>query len=56
MEYLRDRGPATDVPVEEILEIFRRCYPNLTAEAAAAPATQFRVEAEEMHRERTDGS
>jgi transglutaminase-like putative cysteine protease len=56
MEYLRDRGPATDVPVEEILEIFRRCYPNLTAEAGTAPATQFRVEAEEIQRERTDAS
>jgi hypothetical protein len=56
MEYLRDRGPATDVPVEEILEIFRRYYPNLTAEAGAAPVTQFRVEAEEIQRERTDAS
>jgi len=56
MEYLRDRGPATDVPVEEILEIFRRCYPNLTAEAATVPATQFRAEAEAIQRERTDAS
>ena len=56
MEYLRDRGPATDVPVEEILEIFRRCYPNLTAEAATVPTTQFRAEAEAIQRERTDAS
>jgi len=46
MEYIRDRGPATDVPVDEILEIFNRYYPKLTAEATSAPATQFRAEAE----------
>lgn len=48
MEYLRDRGPAPDVPVEEIQEVFRRSYPNLTVEMAAAPATQFRAEAEQL--------
>lgn len=45
MEYVRDRGPAIDVPVADILETFHRCYPRL-AEAAPAPsATQFRQEA-----------
>ena len=45
MEYVRDRGPAVDVPVADILETFHRCYPRL-AEAAPAPsATQFRQEA-----------
>lgn len=47
MEYVRDRGPAVDVPVAEILEAFDRYYPKLTAEAASAPATQFRQEAEQ---------
>ena len=47
MECIRDRGPATDVPVDEILEIFNRYYPKLTAEVASAPATQFRAEAEQ---------
>ncbi len=48
MEYVRDRGPAVDVPVAEILETFNRCYPQL-AEAAPAPsATQFRREASPM--------
>jgi hypothetical protein len=47
MEYIRDRGPATDVPVDEILEIFNRYYPKLMAEAASAPPTQFGVEAEQ---------
>ena len=46
MEYIRDRGPATDVPVDEILEVFTRSYPNLATETASAPATQFRTEAE----------
>jgi uncharacterized membrane protein len=33
--------------VDEILEIFNRYYPKLTAEVASAPATQFRAEAEQ---------
>ena len=45
MEYVRDRGPAADVPVADILETFSRCYPQLTAEAPAPSATQFRREA-----------
>jgi len=45
MEYVRDRGPALDVPVAEILETFNRCYPNLTAGTPAPSATQFRQEA-----------
>lgn len=51
MEYVRDRGPSADVPVAEILEAFRRCYPQLAKEAPAASATQFRREAEQI---RTD--
>lgn len=50
MEYVRDRGPSIDVPVDEILEVFIRCYPNLTTETASAPATQFRAEAEQVQR------
>jgi transglutaminase-like putative cysteine protease len=45
MEYVRDRGPALDVPVADILETFNRCYPQLTAGAPATSATQFRQEA-----------
>lgn len=53
MEYVRDRGPALDVPVDEILETFNRYYPKLTAEVAAAPATQFGAEAEQAKGERS---
>ena len=45
MEYVRDRGPAADVPVAEIVETFNRCYPQLTAGAPAPSATEFRGEA-----------
>ncbi len=44
MEYLRDRGPAADVPVADILETFLREYPNFAGGAADAP-TAFRREA-----------
>ena len=47
MEYVRDRGAFTDVPVADILETFNRCYPQLTAGAPAPSATQFRREAEQ---------
>jgi transglutaminase-like putative cysteine protease len=47
MEYVRDRGAFADVPVADILETFTRCYPQLTAEAPAPSATQFRRDAEE---------
>jgi transglutaminase-like putative cysteine protease len=47
MEYVRDRGPDADVPVDRILEIFRLHYPNLAAQDGAAPATQFGTEAEQ---------
>ena len=53
MEYVRDRGPAWDVPVDEILDTFNRHYPKLTAEVAAAPATQFGAEAEHVKGERS---
>jgi len=46
MEYVLDRGASTDVPVAEIVEIFARYYPGLTAQAASAPPTKFRTEAE----------
>jgi transglutaminase-like putative cysteine protease len=45
MEYVRDRGPFSDVPVDEILETFNRCYPRLTAGASAPSPTAFRSEA-----------
>jgi transglutaminase-like putative cysteine protease len=45
MEYLRDRGPRTDVPVSEIMAAFAEHYPGLTARGAAPSATQFREEA-----------
>jgi transglutaminase-like putative cysteine protease len=54
MEYIRDRGPATDVPVDEIQEVFTRSYPNLAAETAPAPATQFQTEAEEVRKQGKD--
>jgi transglutaminase-like putative cysteine protease len=47
MEYVCDHGPSTDVPVDDILDIFTRHYPRLTAEGVSAPATRFRTEAEE---------
>jgi transglutaminase-like putative cysteine protease len=47
MEYVRDRGPAADVPVAEILETFNRYYPQLTANTPTPSATQFRREAEQ---------
>jgi transglutaminase-like putative cysteine protease len=47
MEYIRDRGPAVDVPVADILETFNRCYPHLSESAPAPSATQFGQEAEQ---------
>ncbi len=46
MEYIDDHGPSADVPVDEILDIFTRHYPGLVGEEA--PATRFRLEAEEL--------
>lgn len=52
MEYLRDRGPHADVPVADIIATFERGYPNFVRSgAAAAPATQFRSEAEQTRGE-----
>jgi transglutaminase-like putative cysteine protease len=45
MEYLRDRGPRTDVPVRDIMETFAREYPGFGPEEATAAATRFREEA-----------
>jgi hypothetical protein len=45
MEYLRDRGPYTDVPAAEIARTFERAYPNLT-DGRTTVATEFREEAE----------
>jgi len=45
MEYVRDRGPAVDVPVADIVETFSRCYPRMAESLPAASATQFRQEA-----------
>lgn len=47
MEYLCDRGPTKDVPVQEIMETFTREYPRWSREAAVAAATRFREEAEQ---------
>jgi transglutaminase-like putative cysteine protease len=47
MEYLRDRGAYADVPMADIIATFERVYPNLVKAETAAPATQFRNEAEE---------
>lgn len=44
MEYVRDRGPARDVPVDAIVATFDRVYPGLTG-APIAPPTEFREEA-----------
>ncbi|MBI1736418.1 MAG: transglutaminase family protein [Candidatus Rokubacteria bacterium] len=44
MEYVRDRGPSRDVPVDDIVATFVRAYPGLTG-TATAPATDFREEA-----------
>ena len=38
MEYLRDRGSHADVPVAEIMRVFREAYPGLYGTAGAAPA------------------
>jgi len=38
MEYLRDRGSHADVPVAEIMRVFREAYPGLYGAAGAAPA------------------
>ncbi|HET8578571.1 MAG TPA: transglutaminase family protein [Methylomirabilota bacterium] len=50
MEYVRDRGPALDVPVAAIIETFQRCYPGLAANGGrpGASASQFREEAERL--------
>jgi hypothetical protein len=48
MEYLRDRGPHQDVPVDAIIETFHRCYPALTAAGDPAPPGRFREEAEPL--------
>jgi transglutaminase-like putative cysteine protease len=46
MEYVNERGSHPDVPAAEIMAVFQRHYPNLTARTSAEPATQFRAEAE----------
>jgi transglutaminase-like putative cysteine protease len=56
MEYVRDRGPAVDIPVSAIIDTFERCYPNLTADGASPPASavEFRREAEQVQGDRTE--
>lgn len=44
MEYVRDRGPARDVPVDEIVATLVRAYPGLTG-ARTDAAVEFRDEA-----------
>jgi transglutaminase-like putative cysteine protease len=41
MEYLRDRGSHADVPVAEIMGVFRQVYPVLFGLGGAAAAEQF---------------
>ena len=53
MEYVRDRGSAVDVPVAEILEVFNRYYPQLTAGTLTPSATQFGREAEQTRADAT---
>jgi transglutaminase-like putative cysteine protease len=48
MEYVRDRGPSADVPVEAIIETFERHYPALLVRATGGPAERFRDEAAPM--------
>jgi transglutaminase-like putative cysteine protease len=46
MEYVHQRSAHADVPVADIMAVFERSYPGLVSGGAAAPATQFREEAE----------
>jgi transglutaminase-like putative cysteine protease len=41
MEYLRDRGPRTDVPVAEIQQAFREAYPKFYSLGRAAARETF---------------
>jgi hypothetical protein len=41
MEYLRDRGSHADVPVAEIMRVFRETYPALYGLRGAAAREQF---------------
>ena len=41
MEYVSDRGPRADVPVEEIQRVFRESYPNLYRLGKAAAKETF---------------
>jgi len=41
MEYMRDRGSHADVPVEEIMRVFREVYPALYGLGSAAAAERF---------------
>jgi transglutaminase-like putative cysteine protease len=56
MEYVRDRGPAADIPAAAIIETFERHYPGLTANGGrpSAPADQFREEAQHIQDDRAE--
>ena len=41
MEYLRDRGSHADVPVVEIMRVFREVYPGLYALGSGAAKEHF---------------
>ena len=41
MEYLRDRGSHADVPVAEIMQVFREVYPVLYGLGDAAAKERF---------------
>lgn len=47
MEYVRDRGHATDVPLEDIKDVWREIYPYLVAVEPPATTGDFEREAEE---------
>ena len=51
MEYLRDRGVLSDVPVADIAATFAREYPRLVERSTSVPVTRFREEARETHAE-----
>jgi len=41
MEYLRDRGSHADVPVAEIMQVFREVYPALYRPGKATTKESF---------------
>jgi len=46
MEYARDRGSYADLPYEEMVEVFRRTYPELVTLVQNAAVEDSRFEPE----------